>query len=114
MSISAVEIEIPLAQKVTVTDDTLSVDLSDGRSISVPLGWFPRLQHASSAERKRWRLIGKGTGLHWEDIDEDISVEGLLAGRPSGESQLSFKRWLTTRSPRRSKRSNGHGKSARR
>jgi len=114
MSISAVEIEVPLAQKVMVTDYTLSVDLSDGRSISVPLAWFPRLQHASSAERKRWHLIGKGTGVHWEDIDEDISVEGLLAGQPSGESQLSFKRWLGTHSPRRPKRSSGHRKSTRR
>jgi hypothetical protein len=114
MSISAVEIEVPLAQKVMVTDDTFSVDLSDGRSISVPLAWFPRLQHASPTERKHWRLIGKGTGIHWEDFDEDISVEGLLAGRHSGESQLSFKRWLATRSSRRPKRSNGHTKSARR
>ncbi len=114
MSISAVEIEVPLAQKVTVTDDTLCVDLSDGRSISVPLAWFPRLQHASSSERKRWHLIGKGTGIHWEDLDEDISVEGLLAGRPSGESQPSFKRWLAARASRRPKRSNGHAKSTRR
>lgn len=114
MSISAVEIEVPLAQKVTVTEDTICVDLSDGRSISAPLAWFPRLKHASSAERKRWRLIGRGTGLHWDDIDEDISVEGLLAGRPSGESQPSFKRWLAARSPRRPKRSNGHGKNPRR
>lgn len=60
MSISAVEIEVPLAQKITITDDTLSIDLSDGRSISVPLAWFPRLQHASPAERKHWRFIGKG------------------------------------------------------
>jgi hypothetical protein len=114
MSISAIEIGVPLAQTVTVTDDTLRVDLSDGRSISVPLGWFPRLQHASPTERKHWRLIGKGTGIHWEDIDEDISVEGLLAGRPSGESQPSFKYWLAARSSRRPKRSNGHTKSARR
>ncbi|MBI3608192.1 MAG: DUF2442 domain-containing protein [Nitrospirae bacterium] len=113
MSISAIEIEVPSAQKVTVTDDTLCVDLSDGRSISVPLAWFPRLQHASSAERKRWRLIGTGTGIHWEDIDEDISVEGLLAGRPSGESQPSFKRWLAARASRRPKRSNGQAKSTR-
>jgi hypothetical protein len=110
MSISAIEIEVPLAQKVTVTDDTLSVDLSDGRSISVPLAWFPRLQHASPAERKRWRFIGRGTGIHWDDVDEDISVEGLLAGRPSGESQPSFKRWLATRSTRRPKRSTATGK----
>ncbi len=114
MSISAIEIEVPLVQNVTVTNDTLSVDLSDGRSISVPLAWFPRLQHASPAERKRWRFIGKGAGIHWDDIDEDISVGGLLAGRPSSESQPSFKRWLAARSLRRSKRSNGHGKSTRR
>ena len=114
MSISAIEIEVPLAQHVTVTDDTLCVDLSDGRSISVPLAWYPRLQHASPTERKHWRFIGKGTGVHWEDIDEDISVEGLLAGRPSGENQLSFKRWLAARAARRPKRSNGHGKSTRR
>ncbi len=114
MSTSAVEIEVPLAQRVTVTDDTLCVDLSDGRSISVPLAWYPRLQHASPAERKHWRLIGKGTGLHWEDLDEDISVEGLLAGRPSGESQPSFKRWLAARASRRPKRSNGQVKGTRR
>jgi hypothetical protein len=77
-----------------MTEDTLSVDLSDGRTISVPLAWFPRLLHASPAERNNWRLIGKGQGVHWEDIDEDISVESLLAGRRSGESQASFKKWL--------------------
>jgi len=94
MGISAVEIEVPYAEGITVTDDTLSVDLSDGRTISVPLTWFPRLLYASTEERKNWRLIGKGQGIHWEDIDEDISVEGLLAGKPSGESQDSFKKWL--------------------
>ena len=98
MNISAVEIRIPAAESVTVTDDTLSVDLSDGRSISVPLAWFPRLLHGSPTERSNWRLIGKGQGIHWEDLDEDISVEGLLAGRPSGESQTSFKKWLESRS----------------
>jgi hypothetical protein len=71
--------------------------LNDGRSIAVPLGWFPRLEHASPHERKNWRLIGNGEGIHWEDIDEDISVEGLLAGIPSRESQASFKRWLESR-----------------
>jgi hypothetical protein len=83
-----------------MTKDTLSVDLSDGRTISVPLAWFPRLLHATPAEKKNWRLIGKGQGVHWEDIDEDISVEGLLAGRRSGESQNSFKKWLEQRSAR--------------
>lgn len=97
MNISAVEIEIPKAENVRVTKDTLSVDLSDGRTISVPLEWFPRLVHATPEERNNWRLIGKGHGIHWEDIDEDISVEGLLAGKRSGESQASFKKWLNQR-----------------
>ena len=79
MSISAIEIEVPLAQKVAVTDDTLCVDLSDGRSISVPLAWFPRLLHASSSERKRWRLIGKGTGIHWEALGDGKPLGTLLS-----------------------------------
>ena len=82
---------------MTVTDDALSVELSDGRILSVPLTWFPRLVHGTPKERANWRLIGRGQGIHWEDLDEDISVEGLLAGRPSGESQLSFKAWLEKR-----------------
>ena len=105
MGTSAVELEIPFAEDVTVSDDTLSVDLSDGRSISVPLAWYPRLLHASSAERKRWRLIGRGLGIHWDDLDEDISIEGLLTGKPSGESQASFSRWLAKRSSRPTTRS---------
>ncbi|MBH0203671.1 MAG: DUF2442 domain-containing protein [Nitrospira sp.] len=83
------------AETVTVTEDTLTVELSDGRSLSVPLAWFPRLVHAPPAERKSWRLIGRGHGIHWNKLDEDISVEGLLAGKPSGESQASFKKWLS-------------------
>ena len=98
MPTSMVEIEVPNAEGLTTTDDTLSVDLSDGRTISVPLAWFPRLVHASQEERKNWKLIGKGHGIHWQDIDEDISVENLLAGRPSGESLPSLKKWLETRS----------------
>jgi hypothetical protein len=97
MNISAVEILVPAAENVALTDDTLTVELSDGRTISVPLAWFPRLLHANNQERSNWRLIGQGHGIHWQDIDEDISVEGLLAGRPSGESQVSFKRWLERR-----------------
>ena len=97
MHTSTVEIQAPDAENITVTEDTLRVDLSDGRTILVPLAWFPRLLHASQEERNNWRLIGKGQGIHWEDIDEDISVEGLLAGRPSGESQVSFKKWLEGR-----------------
>ncbi len=88
---------IPEALNVSITDDTLSVDLSDGRSISVPIAWFPRLLHSSVEERNNWRLIGNGQGIHWEEIDEDISIEGLLAGRPSGEYQKSFKKWLANR-----------------
>lgn len=109
MSISENKTEAPFAENVTVTGDTLSVDLSDGRTISVPLAWFPRLLESTPEERANWRLIGKGHGIHWEEIDEDISVEGLLAGRPSGESQSSFKKWLDKRSSslaRRSRRSN--------
>ncbi|MDQ3830432.1 MAG: DUF2442 domain-containing protein [Candidatus Tectomicrobia bacterium] len=99
MTISVNEIEIPYAEAVTVTEDTLSVDLSDGRTISVPIAWFPRLLYATPEERQNWRLIGKGHGIHWEDLDEDISIEGLLAGKPSGESQMSFKKWLESRAP---------------
>ena len=98
MTISVVQIEVPNAEGVTITEDTLSVDLSDGRTIAVPLTWFPRLVHATPKERNNWRLIAKGQGIHWEDIDEDISVEGLLAGKPSGESQASLKKWLSQRS----------------
>ena len=100
MTISALEIEVPFAVDVRVTEDTLSVDLSDGRTISVPLGWYPRLEYANPRERANWRLIAKGEGIHWEDIDEDISVEGLLVGKPSGESQASFKRWILSRESR--------------
>ncbi|MBI4687202.1 MAG: DUF2442 domain-containing protein [Nitrospirae bacterium] len=107
MNILAVEIEIPVAEDVKVTNDTLSVDLSDGRTISVPLEWFPRLLHATSKERNNWRLIGKGQGINWEDIDEDISVEGLIAGRPSGESQISFRKWLKQRQSRLTSKSSG-------
>jgi hypothetical protein len=102
MSSSVVNRQIPSAQDVKVTDDTLSVDLGDGRTISVPLAWFPRLVHATPEERNNWRLIGKGEGIHWEDdIDEDISIEGLLAGHASGESQASFKKWLEKRNSSR-------------
>lgn len=82
---------------LALTDDTLTVELSDGRSISVPLAWYPRLLHGSVEERQHWQLIGHGVGIHWPDLDEDISVEGLLAGEPSGESRRSLKRWLESR-----------------
>lgn len=97
MLTSMIEIEVPTAENITVTEDTLTVDLSDGRTISVPLAWYPRLSYASPSEQNNWRLIGQGYGIHWKDLDEDISVEGLLAGKPSGESQQSFKAWLAGR-----------------
>lgn len=80
--------------EVQLTDDCLSVDLSDGRTISVPLAWYPRLMHGTDTERHDWRFIGDHEGIHWPDLDEDISVENLLRGKPSGESQSSLKRWL--------------------
>lgn len=97
MHTSMVEIELAAAENITVSEDTLSVDLSDGLTISVPLAWYPRLGYASTVEQNNWRLVGKGYGVHWEDLDEDISVEGLLAGKPSGESQASLKNWLANR-----------------
>lgn len=97
MNTLAIEIEVPLAVSVHVTDEALSVDLSDGRTIFVPLGWYPRLEYATPEEREKWRLIGNGHGIYWEDIDEDISVEGLIFGKPSGESQNSLKKWLQER-----------------
>lgn len=89
--------DIPNAEQVTVTDEVLSVELSDGRALLVSLVWLPRLVHATAGERANWRLIGRGQGIHWEDLDEDLSVAGLLAGRPSGESQTSLKKWLASR-----------------
>jgi hypothetical protein len=82
---------------VRVSDDALSVQLADGRTITAPLAWFPRLVHGSQAERDNLRLIASGQGIHWEALDEDISIEGLLAGKPSGESQTSLKKWLDLR-----------------
>lgn len=114
MSISGFEIAVPKAENLRVTKDTLTVDLSDGRTVSVPLAWFPRLLRATQEERNNWRLIGKGHGIHWEDIDEDVSVEGLLAGRPSGESQASFKKWLEGRVARLTRHSGGRAPRAHR
>ena len=98
MSTSPIE-RWALAQAVHLTMDTLTVDLADGRSIAVPLAWYPRLAHATPAELKNWRLIGRGEGIHWPDLDEDISIDNLLTGSRSGESQRSFKQWLASRAP---------------
>jgi uncharacterized protein DUF2442 len=88
---------VPDAIGVTLTNEALTVELVDGRVLSVPLVWYPRLAHATPEERSRWRFIGRGMGIHWPDLDEDISVANLLAGKPSGESQRSLKRWLELR-----------------
>lgn len=85
------------AQSVQFTDDSMTVNLDDGRSLSVPLAWYPRLLHGTKQERERYQLIGDGEGIHWPDLDEDISVEGLLAGRRSAESDASLSRWLEKR-----------------
>jgi hypothetical protein len=100
MNTLTTEIQVAKAQHVTVTEDSLTVELDDGRTISVPLGWYPRLLHGTPEERNNWRLIGKGEGIHWPDLDEDISVENLLNAKPSGESQRSLKKWLERRSSR--------------
>ena len=86
-----------MAQSVSVSDDDLVVDLADGRTIAVPLAWFPRLAHGTATERANWRLIAGGEGIHWPNLDEDISVASLLAGRRSGETQESLRRWLQRR-----------------
>ncbi len=83
--------------EVTVTDDTLSLDLEDGRTISVPIGWYPRLAYGTPLERANFQISGAGYGIHWPDLDEDLGVEGLLLGRRSAESPDSFNRWLQRR-----------------
>ena len=98
MSSLRAKIQPVAIQDVRVTDDALIVELSDGRIVSVPLAWYPRLLHSTPQERRNWRFIGKGEGIHWPDLDEDISVENLLLGKPSGESQRSFQRWREQRS----------------
>ena len=98
MSSSRIDQQAPLARRIDVTDAMLVVELIDGRSLSVPISWFPRLDAATPSERSRWVLVGKGEGIHWPEIDEDVSVESLIAGRPSGESAKSLERWKATRS----------------
>ena len=94
MHVSTTEVSVLEAMTIAVTEDTLVVELSDGKTISVPLAWYPRLIHAMPQERGNWKLIGDGQGIHWPDLDEDISIEGLLAGRKSGEGRRSLQQWL--------------------
>jgi hypothetical protein len=101
MSSSTVETRAAVAVQALVDDEVLSVELTDGRTISVPVAWYPRLSRGTDKECNHWQLIGGGHGIHWPDLDEDISVENLLAGKRSGESQASFKKWLEVRSGKR-------------
>ncbi len=94
MNSAVVTVALPKIVQVRVTEDTLSVDLEDGRTISVPLSWYPRLVHATPEERQNFRIAGAGYGIHWPDLDEDIGVEGLLFGKRSTESPESFTKWL--------------------
>ena len=98
MSSSTVNLQSATAERIEFSEDTLSVELSDGRTIAVPIDWYPRLAHGTDTERIDWQLIAKGHGIHWPALDEDISVENLLAGQPSGESQSSLKKWLANQS----------------
>jgi Protein of unknown function (DUF2442) len=98
MSTSLVfEVERPRARGLLLTDQAIKVDLVDGRTLEVPLDWYPRLLRGTPKERAKWRLIGDGEGFHWPVLDEDVSVENLLAGKHSGESLASFKRWMEGR-----------------
>ncbi len=101
MTSAVVTVAWPKIMAVRVSEDTLSVDLEDGRTISVPLSWYPRLVYATEAERQHFEIAGAGYGIHWPDIDEDIGVEGLLLGKRSTESQTSLKRWLAEREKKR-------------
>src|SRR3989304_2492624 len=97
MTTSSVATETAAAQNVRVTDRALVVGVRDGRVVSVPRAWYPRLAEGSRRERRRWELLGPGIGIHWPDLDEDISVAGLLQGLPSGESPASLEEWRRTR-----------------
>lgn len=97
MNTLAIEISKSLIERVSFTEDSLIVDLSDGRTITLPLAWYPRLTHATYKERENWRVIGRGEGIHWPELDEDISIENIIIGRPSGETQRSINAWLNQR-----------------
>ena len=104
MRTSMVETASPAAVRARIADEAVIIDLSDGRTVTAPLAWYPRLLHGTARERRNWRLIAGGEGVHWPDLDEDLSVEGLLAGRSSAESQASLTKWLQARGPRANKR----------
>ncbi len=91
---ATVTLTLPEIMSVIITDDTLSVDLDDGRTISIPIVWYPRLAYGTPEERNNFQISGAGYGIHWINLDEDIGIEGLLLGKKSMESPSSFKRWL--------------------
>ena len=97
MSISETDISAPTAKTVRFDGDSMRVDLSDGRSMSVPTSWYPRLLHGTAQERENWHLIGAGEGIHWPELDEDIEIEALIHGLRSKESQKSLADWLKER-----------------
>ena len=101
MTSSATEILEARARGIEITEDALSVDLVDGRTIIIPLAWFPRLWHGNMDECRRFEILGDGAYLHWPDLDEDLCVSDLLAGRRSGESASSLKKWLEMRTASR-------------
>lgn len=99
MSTLELDEQEPAASSITLNAERLVVELTDGRSLSVPLTWYPRLQHATESERRNWRLLGDGYAVEWPELDEHIGMDGLLAGRRSGESAASLNRWLASRKP---------------
>ena len=100
MSTSVPEPHLAEVMAVEVSEEALSVELSDGRTLAVPIGWYPRLAYATDEERRNWTVVDGGHGIHWPELDEDVSLAGLLAGRASGEDQRSLRNWLERRSGR--------------
>jgi uncharacterized protein DUF2442 len=113
MRTSVAEARTPSAIRARILDDTVIVDLRDGRTVTVPLAWYPRLLHGTARERRNWRLIGGGAGIHWADLDEDLSVESILAGKPSAESRASFDKWLAARKTLGTRRARTNARTAR-
>ena len=112
MSSLALEIQEARARSASVTHEALTVDLMDGRTIAVPLVWYPRLWHGTPQERARFEIFGDGAYIHWPELDEDLTVAGLLAGRRSGESAQSLRKWLESRKGK--ERGTGQGPSNKR
>jgi uncharacterized protein DUF2442 len=105
MSSLAIETQEARAMSATVSGEALSVYLRDGRTIIVPLAWFPRLWNGTPKERNRFEIAGDGAYLHWPDLDEDLTVQGLLSGRRSLESPQSLRKWLASRKARAARQS---------